>query len=114
MTSLIACRLALGKDWMPPEGTSPQVIEDLSMDRLNREFQDLNMESKALVSLIHLSNDEQQELVDEAISDFISNLRVGGRTAYVAACNGCASPMSESVVDDVLLQETFKHCSWFP
>lgn len=104
------CRLALGKDWAPPEETPPQVVEDLSMERLEREFTNLAMESKAHVSLIHLADGEKGELIDKSISDWISNFRVGGRTAYIAACDGCALPMSELLDDYELAIEAWVHC----
>ena len=66
------------------------------MERLDNQFKNLSLESKAHVALVHLRSSEgNQELIDQAIDDWTSNLRVGGRTAYIAACDGCAAPMSE-------------------
>ena len=84
---------------MPGEEASLEIRNDLSMERLDNEFENLSLESKAHVALVHLRSPEgKQELIDQAIDDWTSNLRVGGRTAYIAACNGCAAPMSKFLV----------------
>ncbi|CAD7700532.1 unnamed protein product [Ostreobium quekettii] len=95
LSTVALARLGLGRDWAPPEGTEPQIVDDISMERLDREFGKLDMESRAYVALIHLRNQSEagDELVARAIDEWTSNFRVGGRTAYIATCNGCATPM---------------------
>ena len=65
------------------------------MERLDSEFGRMSFESKAHVALIHLQSPEgKEQLIQEAIDTWASNSRVGVRTAFVAACDGCAAPMS--------------------
>ncbi|CAD7704742.1 unnamed protein product [Ostreobium quekettii] len=94
LSTVALARLALGSAWTAPKGTDPQVVADLSMERLESEFDDLGMEGMAHVALTLLSSEGQDgmELVERAVAAWTSNIRVGARTAYIAACDGCAAP----------------------
>lgn len=86
-------RLALGADWTPTTA-SDAVKQDLSMSRLTKAVANLTMGSQTRVALTLLqkpsTSSTDQQLVDGVISRLISNIRVGGRTAYVATDPGSA------------------------
>lgn len=73
------------------------------MARLQQEFDSLGMEAMAHVALVLLreGGDAGKDLVDQAVEVWTSNLRVGGRTAYIAACEGCATPTSEHLLHGI-------------
>ncbi|CAD7696311.1 unnamed protein product [Ostreobium quekettii] len=95
-STVALARLALGIDWSPPEDTPATISEDLSVARLEAEFGELSTDAMAQMALAQLrsGNATAREAALEAVKVFTSRLRTGGRTAYVAACDGCAEPAS--------------------
>ncbi|GMH41739.1 hypothetical protein BSKO_09649 [Bryopsis sp. KO-2023] len=94
--SVALARAALGGDWVPPERTSKQIVEDLSMDRLSEEFNSMDVESQTYYILTRMSMDggENHPDIQKAINSWTSNLRVTGMTAYIARSEGSSTPAS--------------------
>ncbi|GMH44587.1 hypothetical protein BSKO_12539 [Bryopsis sp. KO-2023] len=94
--SVALARAALGGDWVPPEGTSEQIVGDLSMERLSVEFDSMDVESQTYYILTRISMDggENHPDIQKAIKSWTSNFRVTGRTAYIARSKGSSTPAS--------------------
>ncbi|GMH44595.1 hypothetical protein BSKO_12547 [Bryopsis sp. KO-2023] len=94
--SVALARAALGGNWVPPERTSKQIVEDLSMDRLSKEFDSMDVESQTYYILTRISMDggENHPDIQKAIKSWTSNFRVTGRTAYIAQSEGSSNPAS--------------------
>ncbi|GMH39924.1 hypothetical protein BSKO_07828 [Bryopsis sp. KO-2023] len=88
-------RAALGADWAPPTGSSKDVVADLSMERLSKDFDEMSVEGQAFYILTRLANDEGSHPdVKKATDTWTSNTRAGGRTAYIAQSEGSAAAAS--------------------
>ena len=89
-------RAALGPDWQPETGDAV-IIDDLSLERLSREFANLSIESQAYYILARLEEPEGASNPDVAlaIQTWTDLLRITGRTAYVSLFPGATAPASD-------------------
>ncbi len=89
-------RAALGPDWQPETGDAV-IVDDLSLERLSREFADLSIESQAYYVLARLEEPEGASNPDVAlaIQTWTDLLRITGRTAYVSLFPGATAPASD-------------------
>eukprot|EP00879_Flechtneria_rotunda_P001797 GHRR01001961.1.p1 GENE.GHRR01001961.1~~GHRR01001961.1.p1 ORF type:complete len:2104 (+),score=689.06 GHRR01001961.1:216-6527(+) len=97
LETLSWARLVLGADWVPQD-VSPEVQRDLSMQRLVLSAVNLTVGGQARVGLTLLDKQQQQQggsssgstskQVNTIVQRLLSNVRVGGRTAYVATGDG--------------------------
>ena len=87
------CRLALGRDWSPPPGTSSQISSDLAFSRLlsavtsTKNTQPLDTKLRVALTMVG-AGDVAHSFVKSVAGKVTSNLRVQGRTAYVAWDDG--------------------------
>jgi hypothetical protein len=91
LDSLTWARLVLGASW-EPAGVSEEVQKDLSMGRLVAAAVNMSVGAQARVGLMLLaagnSSSSSSGEVRKIVSRLLSNVRVGGRTAYVATGDG--------------------------
>jgi hypothetical protein len=82
-------RLVLGATWEPAD-VSKEVKKDLSMSRLVAAAVNMSVGGQARVGLTLLAagNSSSSSEVGKIVSRLLSNVRVGGRTAYVATGDG--------------------------
>eukprot|EP00210_Caulerpa_lentillifera_P001088 g1049.t1 len=86
---------ALGPNWTP-ETTNATIIDDLSLDRLSRNFSDLSIESQGYYILTRLAQEDGSSHPDipMAFESWTNLLRITGRTAYISAFPGATAPAS--------------------
>lgn len=103
-------RLVLGPDWMPISANA-DVAADLAMSRLTTAAVNLTAGGQARVALTLLQDGApagSARQVNATVKRLLSRVRVGGRTAYVAAePNGrSAAPMGDQAFVLALFQAT--------
>eukprot|EP00210_Caulerpa_lentillifera_P001100 g1061.t1 len=86
---------ALGPNWTP-ETINETIIDDLSLDRLSRSFNDLSIASQGYYILTRLAQEDGSSHPDIAIAfeSWTNLLRITGRTAYISAYPGATAPAS--------------------
>jgi hypothetical protein len=91
LDTLSWARLVLGPSW-EPAGVSAEVQKDLSMARLTAAAVNMSVGGQARVGLALLAagngSSGSSSEVGKIVSRLLSNVRVGGRTAYVATGDG--------------------------
>jgi hypothetical protein len=91
LDTLSWARLVLGASW-EPAGVSAEVQKDLSMSRLVSAAVNMSVGGQARVGLTLLvagnSSSGSGSEVGKIVRRLLSNVRVGGRTAYVASADG--------------------------
>lgn len=101
-------RAALGGNWNPPGDTPDDIVQDLSMGRLSKEFDTLGVESQAyyVLTRMRMRRRKRHPDIKKAINSWTTNFRVGGRTAYVASGKGSPSPASNVANSLILMAMT--------
>ena len=86
-TSVVAIALyALGPEWAPPKGTPEDVVKDLSMDRLKKEFNSMTVESQAYYALALLAVKKVDRAeVRKVFGSWENKITTAGNRAYVAS-----------------------------
>lgn len=88
-------RLALGASWSPPKGTKSAVVADLSMGRLEKEFDNMSTTCQAyyVLTLLNASKVDKAK-VSAAINSWLKRIQVQGSQAYIT--NGNESVSAEN------------------
>ncbi|GMH40866.1 hypothetical protein BSKO_08770 [Bryopsis sp. KO-2023] len=95
--------------WKPPEDTDRKIVQDLSINRLQSIFEDLDVESQAYVLLADYEIDG--EFLDEGIKHWIKIFRSGTKSGYIPIREGSqasASYAGNSLALIVLLRADVK------
>ncbi|GMH35163.1 hypothetical protein BSKO_03031 [Bryopsis sp. KO-2023] len=94
--TVAVARWALGGNWTPPFQIDETIERDLSMQRLSEEFDNLSVVHQAYYvhARLGMFDGINHPDVHKAINTWTNNFRVGGRTAYIAAFHGSATPAS--------------------
>lgn len=94
ISTLAIVRLALGAKWSPPKGTPSQVVSDISMDRLRKEFNSMSIESQAYYILTLLGANTGKTEVSNAIRLWSGKIASSGSRSYLATSPKGVTPES--------------------
>ena len=94
LDSVARCRAALGTSWEPGPNVPDQIRKDLSMSRLENSFSRMGLEAQALYILTRLKATPEHPDIAKAVREWTGLYRVTGRTAYISAYEGAATPAS--------------------
>ena len=92
--AVVLCHAALGASWKPGPSVPDLIQEDLSMKRLHKSFGRMGLETQALYILTRLEATPKHPDIDKAVRRWTGLYRVTGRTAYISAYEGAATPAS--------------------